>query len=407
MATQTDVQQLIQGLGPSGVNNGNPNTAYNNPPIPMQNAAGQWVNPATTPAASIAALDLPALSAQTPTWQAPAGQGPVDFRSLLPQLTGSMPLGQVPGGGVVTAPGTGGGITPWTPPTQIGGGAVAGPGGATGGGTGTGGSLMDQLSQGGISGVPNVGLPQVGGGSSGGFGDALGQMLGADAGTGSMDWQQALDLATEVLGGFRGNDLYQSNLNQWNSAEIVKGTLDTIFGNGAGALAERIGTSGFLQTLEDKGIASSVIDAIQDFFLKGQIQKSLEGEAADRNQTASGIARDQIGQAGLGASNAIGSWLPSMDFTLPTGTATVGDILSGAGTGPLSQAQLEAGYAQGAATGGVTGGSGGPRSTVQYGSQAERDASIAATQDALRAMAAASPNTRQTGGDLLGRLYER
>lgn len=86
---QTAIQQLIQQLVPSGVNNGNPNTVYNTsstpynggsqavPLPPMQNTQGQWFMNSVSNAANLDPRTLtlqglpPANIGQA--WQAPAG----------------------------------------------------------------------------------------------------------------------------------------------------------------------------------------------------------------------------------------------------------------------------------------------------------------------------------------------
>lgn len=71
MPTQADVQSLIQSLTPSGVNNGNPNTIYNQPrqstPAPFIGANGQWYLNTINPAATQAPQSL----SYTP-WMAPS-----------------------------------------------------------------------------------------------------------------------------------------------------------------------------------------------------------------------------------------------------------------------------------------------------------------------------------------------
>lgn len=128
MATQTDVQQLIQSLVPSGVNNGNPNTVYNVPP-PSLNAQGQWAQGLLPQAASIGGLNLPAILAQLP--QSNWGGGPSAGAPAGPLLP-SFPAPAVGGGGGGGGAGGGsGGFTPPnmstpTPPTPVGGGGTGG-----------------------------------------------------------------------------------------------------------------------------------------------------------------------------------------------------------------------------------------------------------------------------------------
>lgn len=97
--TQTDIQQMIQGLTPTAVNNGNPNTAYNFAP-PTQDAQGNWFGGGVGPAASITALNL---TPRTP-WTPPENTG-VPGGNLLDLLP------SIPEGGIPTAPG-------WSPTPQ-------------------------------------------------------------------------------------------------------------------------------------------------------------------------------------------------------------------------------------------------------------------------------------------------
>lgn len=138
--TQTTIQQLIQQLVPSGVNNGNPNTVYNTPgtpynhgggtPVPlppMQDAQGNWFRNTVSPAANLGPMNLMALPPVDtgPGWMAPAGS----LQAKLP--TWPTPFGYNPGGlGGGSGGGTGGGGTPpvTQPPASIGGGGGAGEG---------------------------------------------------------------------------------------------------------------------------------------------------------------------------------------------------------------------------------------------------------------------------------------
>lgn len=126
MPDQRDVQQLIQSLTPSAVNNGNPNTVYNQPQpqggyIPPTYDAGTntWrINPAPAPSA----VNWQQMSASQPQswgWQQPAQPTPVP-----------------PSGPMPTTPTTPIPTTPVVPPPTApvgGGGAVPGAGGSTDG----------------------------------------------------------------------------------------------------------------------------------------------------------------------------------------------------------------------------------------------------------------------------------
>lgn len=88
--TQTDIQQMIQGLTPTAVNNGNPNTAYNFAP-PSTDAQGNWFGGGVGPAASLGALQLTPVAPWTPP-APPAGGAGSSLLDLLP----SMPTGGIP-----------------------------------------------------------------------------------------------------------------------------------------------------------------------------------------------------------------------------------------------------------------------------------------------------------------------
>ncbi len=125
MPNQRDVQQLIQSLTPGAVNNGNPNTIYNQPrqstPPPVWNGS-QWLLNSINPAASTGPTTLSYAG-----WQAPAN-------SLQPNLP-QWPTFQQPqqGGGAAPSPTPVPAPTP-QPPTQtpIGGSISSGGGGAFG-----------------------------------------------------------------------------------------------------------------------------------------------------------------------------------------------------------------------------------------------------------------------------------
>ena len=102
MATQTDIQQLIQGLAPLTVNNGNPNTVYNTPASP-------FANPAAGLPANWTLGNLP--SYKEPNWQqlAAQAQGPMaQFRGWNLGAAGNPPP-VIPG---TTPPPTGRGNPP-------------------------------------------------------------------------------------------------------------------------------------------------------------------------------------------------------------------------------------------------------------------------------------------------------
>lgn len=117
MPTQQDIQQQIQGWVPnSGAGGGNPNTVYNNPPVPMSDALGNWVTPTVGPAASITPQAIPQRSVTLTPAQFP------QLNIQPQQLNGwvsppySTPLFPNLGGGAVNQPGAGWGVT--RPPTS-------------------------------------------------------------------------------------------------------------------------------------------------------------------------------------------------------------------------------------------------------------------------------------------------
>lgn len=227
MATQRDVQQLIQNLTPSGVNNGNPNTVYNTP-MPTVDAQGRWTTPTVNPAASLPALNMDAVRAQLTPWQAPTG-APAIRGPILPQMPSMAPTG--PGGNGTTPPPGGGTPPPVGPP-------VTPPGGGGGGGTKPGfpEDILDlapdrrpTTTQTGPFGwghdVRQPGFP-VGGGSGG-------------SGGGSFSWQQFLDMITEPL---LPGDLYHSGTGEWDGSNAALAGLDALLGPGSSWLAEQGGS---------------------------------------------------------------------------------------------------------------------------------------------------------------------
>lgn len=218
MATQTDVQQLIQSLVPSSVNNGNPNTIYNASPLPATSPAGEWYIPDVNPAATLQALNL-----SLGTWVPPAGTG-----------GGIRPNGVINFGGITTNPN-------WVPSTNPNNNPNFNPGGGGGGGTG-GTQTPGGTAGGGGGGAPvsngtNIGIPPLsthnngyfgsitpGGGFTGSFGGnggasglwgvspALARQLGMNA-DGSISWQQILDMVTEP---FISGNYWNSQTNSWN-----------------------------------------------------------------------------------------------------------------------------------------------------------------------------------------------
>lgn len=225
MATQTDVQQLIQSLVPSGVNNGNPNTVYNVPP-PSLNAQGQWAQGRLPTAASIGGLNLPAILAQLP--QSNWGGGPVAGAPAGPLLP-SFPAPVGGGGG-------GGGGTPFIPPvtppvTPPGTTPPGGGGGTTGGGVGTFEPIRNIY-----TGILQQGQTLPGTWTdpyTGGFGTVgpwAGGMTGSLGGSGGGfnigGWQGAVDKIANLF----GVDPYMQGTGQWNFKGAISDIIQSLLG---------------------------------------------------------------------------------------------------------------------------------------------------------------------------------
>lgn len=148
MAAQSNIQSLLQDLSgvhsagqawvPSSVNNGNPNTAYNQPKVYQTNPAAGYIPPATNGFGNwqMSAAPVPAAPAsqfQGPDWQALAAKAPEN--NIPAGFKGFPNILADAGGG--WAPGTTGVGTPTTPPVTP---PVTPPGTPTGG-TNTGGNL--------------------------------------------------------------------------------------------------------------------------------------------------------------------------------------------------------------------------------------------------------------------------
>lgn len=357
-----NVQEYIQNLVPTQANNGNPNTAYNNSPIPVMDAFGNWSQPTVSPAATATYR-----RSTTAPWLN-VGEGGTGLN--LPVFPTLPPLTSTPFTPNVPSNGTGGGINPWTPPTQVGSTPTTGGSGGsrppvTSGSTGNvggGRDAMDVLSGGGISGVPSSGLPNI-----------TQPNYGAPAKP--IDWLQVLDAVSEPF--FPGN-IWLSGTNEFD----VSNTLES--------LAEQLGipatqllnfgttlTGGIEQILnKDPSTWSGTEAALADRYLDNA-----------RNQLANQLSSIQTGMLGN-----IGQQSGAVV------NQTVRDALAKLGLSYIPESSTA-----------VQGG-GGPRSSFMgtnvYASPEAREAAIAATQDALRQSASRSPNNRQTGGDMWGRAYE-
>lgn len=235
MATQRDVQQLIQGLAPSGVNKGNPNTVYNNSPsapagggggpIPTYDGNGNWYLPEIAPAATMN-LGMQAGNGNFGgfNWMGNGGSL-TPLPTTPPGNTGGVQPPVVPGGGT----GPGGNLPPGTvPPNNVVGGVNGGPLGGLGGG-----SLTPQNSlspwQGGFNGSMFGQMPPGGGGSFGGsggggfnIGDGTGHVNGFLGEWGGINWDQVLDAGTEPL---LGGNFYDANTGKWNLTNVAGAVL--------------------------------------------------------------------------------------------------------------------------------------------------------------------------------------
>lgn len=213
MATQTDVQRLIQNLTPSAVNNGNPNTVYNTAPVPTTDGQGRWSAPTVSPAASIPALNLAAL----PAWIPPTGGGGIVPGPILPQLS---PLTPGTGGGGGTGP-----LSPVIPPgpTQPPTGSPRPGSLPLGPGPGPGGTPVNRYGTFGSGGM----LGPSGGGTG-----------SANLGGGSFSWQALVDALSEPL---IPGDLFHSGTQEWDVSNGLMGALDSLVGPLASQVAGMVG----------------------------------------------------------------------------------------------------------------------------------------------------------------------
>lgn len=336
MATQTDVQQLIQGLVPGSVNNGNPNTIYN-AAAPSMNAQGQWSQAGMPQAATLAALQLPALASGggggVPVWAPPTTAGNTAVRDLLASLPDVSNWVRPPTPAVPAVP---------TTPTNTGIGRPSPvnfpqPVGPVGHERGT--PFMGNTGTGGAGGRG------YGGSSSAGFsgrGPGTGNRsefinwvtnkIGMDD-TGSMDWQQMLDAISEP---FIQGDLWKSNINKFDSFAAVKGMLDKL------GLPDSL-----LAGLAKKGIFG---DKVHDWAWGSEILKDWNRDWADWRQDIKQHITPEVK-----VPNVI-NLQPPASSTPKEGVVSVGPIsvVGGGGGGGFG-----GGYSVGNNFGGVFGGAGG------------------------------------------------
>ena len=325
MATQTDVQQLIQSLVPSGVNNGNPNTIYNAPPA--MDAAGNWFASALPTAASIRELRLAGVPLPQSSPLPMNTIQPVDTRPLAPgpwtppdswfpvQPPGTVapPNTEVPIQNPTLPPNTGpitsvdlghqsGAYNP-SPDIPLGNGVMGGIGyyGGMGGGAPAAGS-----------GSANYGASGLWGSNPG-----LAGLLGLDQ-SGRMSWQQLLDILSEPL---ISGDLYNPMTKTWNLGNLAGGIIggpanliNNLFNTGLNpnliqeqlATALHKGQSKMLNSIgKDSAalISESVRDIMEKFGLQdpGQAawQPSTVGQAFGAGYDARQI-NDMIASGALG-----------------------------------------------------------------------------------------------------------
>jgi hypothetical protein len=407
MADQTQIQQLIQALTPSSVNNGNPNTIYNtsNGPVPTTNGNGDWYVPAVNPAANMNALML-----QLGQWQPPTGgpggipyyggsggfrlpnpggnfgggwtpQPPVTNPTQPPGTgTGTPPAGGGGGGGGAVSGGTGNGYT-WdtygggTSSDLISGfgeGGLVGMPGATSTGAAGGGFDLSSLFGGGNDFASSPGLWGLAGQPGTGNGNPLWQALdmisepflrgnfynsqtgglnleglGLNA-NGGMSWKQALDL---IIPG----NVYNSQTGNWNWNAII----GDLAGKGLGIpLVAQIMNALGAKQLDDNDpnndnnfLARQVQDQRQN-----RLQNGMNGVMA---RTGNKFAKD------LNAANLFGITpyatpdVAMRDIPTRTGRATVGDMIN------LATGQnMGGGDRSTAGAGNVSGWSGGGGSTI-------------------------------------------
>lgn len=393
MATQTDVQQLIQGLTPTAVNNGNPNTAYNNSartvinpndyvarisgaPIPQMDAQGNWLmgQISQSPTVDFSPRDLTALLPRTqinmpvmPRLPMLGGGGGGGTAPVVTPPTTQPPVVNPPvGTGGNTPPSTGGGLPPFTQ--------------GGGGNSNTGPSVMDLLSQGGISGVGGLGgTGSVGGvGTStpsnplSGWGDgiSLPEFLQGASGAGGITLE-VLDKLSEL---FLPGDMVQQgnfNINQLidsiaNKAGVPVGTIAQLLGQG---------------DKYNAWLASGFGD------LQGDLRFSPTS-FGNNSGWGFGQVNPITGQLALGLLN---------NIVVPN---------SGVPTTFDQNSALAAAFGPNWAVNNATSGGGGARSAFLGTNAAPTQEQIDAAQQAFGAMKEGAFQQRQTGGDILGRKYE-
>lgn len=408
MATQSEVQQLIQGLTPSGVNNGNPNTVYNNSPgyvPPSSNAFDAWrlsnvrLPPATPtvvgdPIARANQFFQNAVPAELPAslagaWTPPEGATLKMPRLVFPNFSGgggggytpTPPAVEPPLGGPTPPIDTGGELPPIstggnTPP--LGGGGGTSPPASIGGSTNT------TLPGNNLNNMPPLGSFQ-GGINTGGNGGS----------TEMPSWQQILDMAGDAFG-LPGN-WYLSNTGQWDVSNILEGLGDYA----TGGLAS-LGIDALTQMYTDPQTGMFRDNApawLQDHLLDNVMNESTgllnqwnAATDARTNELISKQTESILNKYGMtnapafgNATQAIRGGMSAADAARTFGAQNVQGAISQNPYSVNVGTRLAAGVGKGGA-GVITGD---------------------AAREMFAAMKAGQMGVKQTGGDIYGRLYER
>lgn len=382
MATQTDVQQLIQGLTPSGVNNGNPNTAYNSPMPPVMDAFGNWSAPQVSRAANVTLnrglpQGLPQPTAPTrvgflpplpplnlnPNWVAPRPSTPLPPVQVTPPVAPPMSDPLPP---QVAPP-----STPVPPPqTNFG-----------GGGSGLSnfdmGSIINQFTTSPTSGsTPGTGAP--------------------------VDWRQVLDVITEP---FLPGNMFLSGTGKWDLSNLLEGiagsygiplgTLANLYGGDASDPSSKL----YQLTQADPNTLSSPDKLVLDRYLDNaqndiaNFGKKLSGQISDQNTQRGKALTNELSQE---IANKYGIDLTAPALTVPQGLPTYG---------AANNAQWVSRNTAATTGGGGATSIGGYFVNPETGSIEFDDAG----QQAFESMrlAALMKGERQTGADILGRAYSK
>lgn len=244
--TQTDVQQLIQGVSPINPNNGNPNTAYNNSPgIPVMDAFGNLNSPQVAPAANLGPLNFslgPVLPETPADFTFQPGGNPFDFNfPEFPNLGEPYPPYSTPGPEQrPTRVGSGGGGRPSNPRSGRGeafnpGFAANGIGRSLGGDVGMGGARRGSTGGGYTSGLGASGIA--------GFSPELAESLGLNP-DGSIGFGQLVDVLSEP---FIPGDFYNSQTGTFNWDTAAGAALSGMTGGLSNLLANRYLTQAEIQ----------------------------------------------------------------------------------------------------------------------------------------------------------------